>query len=75
MTISIGCGSGGAPELVGPAQALAEHGNVSYLCFEALAERTLTQGVQASRSGNSSGYCERLAARSSGATGRRVPTG
>ncbi|WP_323042840.1 acyclic terpene utilization AtuA family protein [Gemmobacter sp.] len=62
MTIRIGCGSGGAPDLVGPAEDLAWRGRLDYLCFEALAERTLALGHVARRNG-APGYSPKLEAR------------
>ena len=62
MTIRIGCGSGGAPDLVGPAEDLARRGQLDYLCFEALAERTLALGHVARRNGGR-GYSPKFEAR------------
>ena len=62
MTLRIGCGSGGAPDRVAPAEDLARDGRLDYLCFESLAERTLAQGHVARRSGGV-GYSPKLDAR------------
>lgn len=62
MSFRIGCGSGGAPDRVAPAEDLAQRGRLDYLCFESLAERTLAQGHVARRSGGS-GYSPKLEAR------------
>ncbi|WP_339948066.1 acyclic terpene utilization AtuA family protein [uncultured Albimonas sp.] len=63
MTLRIGCGSGGAPDRVAPALALAERGELDFLCFESLAERTLAMGHVAKRSGRAPGHCPKLEAR------------
>lgn len=62
MPIRIGCGSGGAPDRVAPAEDLARLGQLDYLCFESLAERTLAQGHVAQRSGGI-GYSPKLESR------------
>ncbi|GHF67286.1 acyclic terpene utilization AtuA family protein [Seohaeicola zhoushanensis] len=62
MALRIGCGSGGAPDRVAPAEDLARDGALDYLCFESLAERTLAQGHVARRAG-SAGYSGKLDAR------------
>lgn len=62
MPIRIGCGSGGAPDRVAPAEDLARLGQLDYLCFESLAERTLAQGHVAQRSGGI-GYSPKLETR------------
>ncbi len=54
--LRIGAGSGGAPDRVAPARDLAERGDLDYLCFEALAERTLAHGYVARRHGTGPGY-------------------
>lgn len=60
MVIRIGCGSGGEPDQPAPARDLAERGDIQYLCFESLAERTLAQRHVASLSGEAPGYSEKL---------------
>ncbi|TWG96407.1 uncharacterized protein DUF1446 [Mesorhizobium sp. J18] len=62
MALRIGCGSGGEPDQPGPARDLVERGNLDYLCFESLAERTLAQGHVAARSA-SPGYSRKLETR------------
>lgn len=62
MPLRIGCGSGGAPDRVAPAEDLARRGQLDYLCFESLAERTLAQGHVARRAGGA-GYSSKLEAR------------
>ena len=62
MALRIGCGSGGAPDRVAPAEDLARDGALDYLCFESLAERTLAQGHVALREGRA-GYSSKLEAR------------
>ncbi|MDF2765599.1 MAG: hypothetical protein K0S81_2593 [Rhodospirillales bacterium] len=44
MTLRIGAGAGQAYDRVGPAQDLAERGDLDFLVFECLAERTLAHG-------------------------------
>ncbi len=44
MTVRIGAGAGFAGDRIGPAKDLAERGNLKYLAFECLAERTLAYG-------------------------------
>lgn len=63
MTLRIGCGSGGAPDRVAPALALAERGELDFLCFESLAERTLAMSHVAKRAGRGPGHCPKLEAR------------
>lgn len=63
MICKIGCGSGGAPDLIAPAKDLAAKADIGYLCFEALAERTLSQGVRDRHLGLSPGFDEKLDAR------------
>lgn len=62
MVTRIGCGSGGAPDRVAPAEDLARDGALDYLCFESLAERTLAQGHVERRAGGP-GYSPKLEAR------------
>lgn len=62
MPLRIGCGSGGAPDRVAPAEDLAQRGRLDYLCFESLAERTLAQG-HVSRLSGGAGYSPKLEAR------------
>lgn len=60
--VRIGCGSGGAPDRVAPAEDLARDGGLDYLCFESLAERTLAQGHVERRAGGP-GYSPKLESR------------
>lgn len=63
MVLRIGCGSGGEPDQPGPARDLAERGDIHYLCFESLAERTLAQHHAAALSRESPPYSAKLEAR------------
>lgn len=60
--VRIGCGSGFAMDPVGPALDLARSGRVDYLCFDALAERTLAMAQVRRRADPRLGYDSRLAA-------------
>lgn len=60
MITRIGCGSGGVPDREGPARDLAERGQLDFLCFESLAERTLAQGHASRLAGTGPGYCSKL---------------
>lgn len=62
MMVRIGCGSGGAPDRVAPAEDLARDGALDFLCFESLAERTLAQGHVERRAGGV-GFSPKLEAR------------
>jgi hypothetical protein len=42
-TIRVGCGAGFSDDRIDPAQEMAEKGNVDYLAFECLAERTIAR--------------------------------
>jgi len=46
-TIRIGCGAGFSGDRIDPAVELAEHGDLDYLVFECLAERTIALAQQA----------------------------
>ena len=45
-TIRIGSGAGTSMDLIDPAVELVEQGNIDYICFECLAERTIGIGQQ-----------------------------
>ena len=65
-SIRIGSGAGFSGDRIDPAVALAERGELDYLVFECLAERTIALAVRARRDNPDSGYDplleERLAA-------------
>jgi hypothetical protein len=42
MTLRIGCGSAWWGDRISPAKMLAEKGNLDYLCFETMAEATIS---------------------------------
>ncbi len=46
-TIRIGCGAGYSGDRIEPAVELAERGELDYLVFECLAERTIAMAQQA----------------------------
>lgn len=58
--IRIGCGAGYAGDRIEPALELAEQGNIRYLVFECLAERTIALAQQARRRNPDRGYDELL---------------
>lgn len=62
-TIRIGSGAGYAGDRIEPAVELAEKGNIDYLIFECLAERTIAIGQKQKRQDPSKGYNELLADR------------
>jgi acyclic terpene utilization AtuA family protein len=52
----IGCGAGFSGDRIEPAIELAEHGELDYLVFECLAERTIALAQQARRNDPDAGY-------------------
>jgi hypothetical protein len=62
-TIRIGSGAGYAGDRIDPALELAEHGNIQYLGFECLAERTIALAQQARLADPDGGYDPLLTAR------------
>src|SRR5450830_202388 len=62
-TIRIGAGAGYSGDRIEPAVELAEHGDLDYLIFECLAERTIAIGQQARRADPQKGYDPLLAER------------
>jgi hypothetical protein len=62
-TIRIGCGAGYSGDRIEPAVELAEKGEVRYLVFECLAERTIAIAQQARMKDPVSGYDALLEAR------------
>ncbi|TKI07880.1 acyclic terpene utilization AtuA family protein [Martelella alba] len=62
-TIRIGSGAGYAGDRIEPAVELAEKGNLDYLAFECLAERTIAIGQKQKRQDPHKGYNELLEAR------------
>ncbi|MDQ5854396.1 MAG: DUF1446 domain-containing protein [Chloroflexota bacterium] len=63
QTIRIGCGAGYSGDRVTPALALMEHGDIDYIIFECLAERTIALAQQRKRSNPEQGYDELLSYR------------
>jgi hypothetical protein len=61
--IRIGCGAGYAGDRIEPAVELAEMGNIRYLVFECLAERTIALAQQARRRDPAKGFDELLGKR------------
>ena len=55
-TIRIGCGAGYSGDRIEPAVELAERGDLQYLVFECLAERTIAMAQQAKRQDPNAGY-------------------
>ena len=62
-TVRIGSGAGYSGDRIDPAVELAEHGDISYLGFECLAERTIALAQQARLSDPDGGYDPLLEAR------------
>jgi hypothetical protein len=62
-TIRLGAGAGYAGDRIEPAVELAENGDIHYLVFECLAERTIALAQQAKMKDPASGYDPLLAAR------------
>jgi hypothetical protein len=61
--IRIGAGAGYSGDRIEPAVELAEHGNIDYLIFECLAERTIALAQRARRQDPTAGYDPLLAVR------------
>lgn len=61
--IRLGSGAGYSGDRIEPAVELAEKGEIQYLCFECLAERTIAIAQQAKMKDPSQGYDALLAAR------------
>jgi hypothetical protein len=61
--IRIGCGAGYAGDRIEPAVEIAQDGNVQYLIFECLAERTIAIGQQQKQQDPNKGFNELLAER------------
>ena len=61
--IRLGSGAGYSGDRIEPAVELAEKGDIQYLCFECLAERTIAIAQQAKRKDPAQGYDALLAAR------------
>lgn len=61
--IRIGCGAGYAGDRIEPAVELAKEGNIQYLIFECLAERTIAIGQRQKKQNPKTGFNELLAAR------------
>lgn len=61
--IRIGCGAGYGGDRIEPAVELAEKGNIQYLVFECLAERTIAIGQRQKKHNPDTGFNELLAAR------------
>lgn len=61
--IRLGSGAGYSGDRIEPAVELAEKGDIQYLCFECLAERTIAIAQQAKMKDPSQGYDALLAAR------------
>ena len=62
-TVRIGSGAGYAGDRIEPAVELAEHGDIQYLGFECLAERTIALAQQARLADPEGGYDPLLSAR------------
>lgn len=62
-TIRIGSGAGYAGDRIEPAVELAQQGNIQYLVFECLAERTIAIGQKQKQQNPDKGYNELLADR------------
>ena len=62
-TVRLGAGAGYSGDRIEPAVELAEHGDLDYLVFECLAERTIALAQQARRRDPASGYDPLLEAR------------
>ena len=59
-SIRIGVGAGTADDRIYPAIQLAEHGELDYLVFECLAERTIARENLTPQQGSDRGYTPRL---------------
>ena len=62
-TIRLGSGAGYSGDRIEPAVELAEHGNIDYLVFECLAERTIALAQQAKLKDQNGGFDPLLEAR------------
>ena len=62
-TIRIGCGAGFSGDRIEPAVELATGGDLDYLVFECLAERTIALAQQARAANPNAGYDPLLEAR------------
>lgn len=62
-TIRIGSGAGYAGDRIEPALELAQKGDINYLVFECLAERTIAIGQKQKQQNPEKGYNELLADR------------
>lgn len=62
-TIRIGSGAGYSGDRIEPAVELVEKGDIAYLCYECLAERTIAIGQQAKLANPKAGYDALLEAR------------
>lgn len=58
--LRIGSGAGYAGDRLEPALDLMEHGNLDYICFEGLAERTIALAQKAKKADASKGYNDLL---------------
>src|SRR4051812_45933630 len=56
QVLRLGCGSAGEPDRPDLALQMVEEGDVSYVCFDTLAERTLAAGQQRKAADPSRGY-------------------
>ena len=54
--VRIGAGAGFSGDRIEPAVALAAHGNLDYLVFECLAERTIAHAVRERRQNPDAGF-------------------
>lgn len=61
--IRIGCGAGYGGDRIEPAVELVQKGNIQYLVFECLAERTIAIGQRQKKHNPDTGYNELLSAR------------
>ncbi|THJ54696.1 DUF1446 domain-containing protein [Burkholderia sp. LS-044] len=73
--VRIGAGAGYSGDRIEPAVELAEHGQLDYLVFECLAERTIAIAQQARRQDPSLGYDPLLEARMRAVLPVAVPNG
>ncbi len=73
--VRIGAGAGYSGDRIEPAVELAEHGQLDYLVFECLAERTIAIAQQARRQDTALGYDPLLDARMQAVLPVAVPKG
>jgi hypothetical protein len=71
-TIRIGSGAGYSGDRIEPAVELVESGDINYLCFECLAERTIAIGQQAKLANPKAGFDALLEARMRAVLARAV---